>query len=296
MAAHGSPTNTLIELTGGARRLFIRVAFALGAINILVPLCTILLASTYIEHYRKLFFGDDNLITWFSTFQLTLIGMAAYANHIAAGLVRQLDRVRGGRSQWIWLVSAFGFVILAIDERFRIHEDLRDNVLLPSGLFDGISFLASGDMVVLLIYLGIGLAFGLVIMVMIYAVGDISGAHFNPAVSIGFWRAGSLPSREDAPYALAQLAGALFASALLRVLFLEHPTVDSWTSPSSRLERVRETAQRFVAARPRATSRYHLLARHGLLHNLFDVARSDVTLSWWTGSATFLPRKIPPRR
>jgi hypothetical protein len=84
------------------------------------------------------------------------------------------------------------------------------------------------------------------------------------------------------------------AAAVHNLLFLEHPDVDRWTAPQSRLERVRDTARRF-AARPRAASRYRLLARHGLLHNLFRITRPDIKLSWWTGSATFFGQK-PPRR
>src|SRR6266404_4428059 len=68
-------------------------------------------------------------------------------------------------------------------------------------------------------HVGIALTFGLVVMAMIYTVGDISGAHLNPAVTIGFWAARRLPGRTIAPYVLGQLAGALSASALLRVLF-----------------------------------------------------------------------------
>jgi aquaporin Z len=66
---------------------------------------------------------------------------------------------------------------------------------------------------------GIALTFGLVVLAMIYTVGDISGAHLNPAVTIGFWTARRLPSRELAPYILSQVIGALVASGLLRFLF-----------------------------------------------------------------------------
>src|SRR5260370_25459947 len=66
---------------------------------------------------------------------------------------------------------------------------------------------------------GIALTFGLVVLAMIYTVGDISGAHLNPAVTIGFWTARRLPGREVGPYLLSQLTGALAASALLRLLF-----------------------------------------------------------------------------
>ncbi len=66
---------------------------------------------------------------------------------------------------------------------------------------------------------GIALTFGLVILAMIYTFGDISGAHFNPAVTLGFWAARRLPVREVAPFILSQVTGAVAASVLLRFLF-----------------------------------------------------------------------------
>ena len=62
---------------------------------------------------------------------------------------------------------------------------------------------------------GVAAAFGLVVVVIIYAFGDSSGAHANPAVTVGFWVAGRLPGRLVAPYAAAQCLGALAASASL---------------------------------------------------------------------------------
>ncbi|HEY0454967.1 MAG TPA: MIP family channel protein [Verrucomicrobiae bacterium] len=72
---------------------------------------------------------------------------------------------------------------------------------------------------------GIALTFGLVILAMIYAVGDISGAHFNPAVTLGFWAAGRFPRREILPYVLSQCGGAILASVVLRFLFPYNPTL-----------------------------------------------------------------------
>jgi aquaporin Z len=68
-------------------------------------------------------------------------------------------------------------------------------------------------------HVGIALTFGFVVMAMIYAVGDVSGAHLNPAVTIGFWAARRFPGRSTAGYIASQLAGASAASAFLRALF-----------------------------------------------------------------------------
>src|SRR5665647_1408906 len=65
-------------------------------------------------------------------------------------------------------------------------------------------------------HIGVAIAFGLVIMVMIYAVGHISGAHFNPAVSFAFALTRHFPWPRAAAYWLAQAAGALIAAAILR--------------------------------------------------------------------------------
>ncbi len=69
---------------------------------------------------------------------------------------------------------------------------------------------------------GIALAFGLVVMVMIYIFGEISGAHFNPAVSLGFFFRGRISKRDLIRYVLSQIAGALCASFLLRILLGPH--------------------------------------------------------------------------
>jgi aquaporin Z len=66
---------------------------------------------------------------------------------------------------------------------------------------------------------GVAITFGLIVMAMIYSVGDISGAHLNPAVSIAFSIAKKFPRKEVVPYLLAQCSGALFASFLLHLLF-----------------------------------------------------------------------------
>jgi aquaporin NIP len=67
-------------------------------------------------------------------------------------------------------------------------------------------------------HVGVSLTFGLVVMAMIYAVGDVSGAHLNPAVTVAFWAARRLPGRLVGPYAAAQCAGAFGAAGALEAL------------------------------------------------------------------------------
>jgi MIP family channel proteins len=68
-------------------------------------------------------------------------------------------------------------------------------------------------------HVGIGLTFGLVIMVMIYAVGHVSGAHFNPAVTLGFAIGRHFPWADVPRYWAAQLSGGIVVSLLLRGMF-----------------------------------------------------------------------------
>lgn len=74
-------------------------------------------------------------------------------------------------------------------------------------------------------HVGVALVFGLVVLAMIDTLGDVSGAHLNPAVSLGFWAAGRFPARELGPYVAAQCAGALAASLALRTILPGHETL-----------------------------------------------------------------------
>ena len=84
------------------------------------------------------------------------------------------------------------------------------------------------------------------------------------------------------------------AAAVHNLLFLVHPRADSWSVSGSARKKVLETAQG-MAARPLSQSRSRVLARHALLHNVFDLTRVDTKVSWWTGSATFLGQRPPGR-
>ena len=66
-----------------------------------------------------------------------------------------------------------------------------------------------------ILLLGVSLAFGLTVLTMAYAVGHISGGHFNPAVSFGLFAGGRFPAKDLVPYILAQCIGAITAAAAL---------------------------------------------------------------------------------
>lgn len=72
---------------------------------------------------------------------------------------------------------------------------------------------------------GIAITFGLIVSAMIYTVGDISGAHLNPAVTLAFWVARTFPGKEIVPYIISQAAGAFAASLTLKLLFPANDTL-----------------------------------------------------------------------
>jgi aquaporin NIP len=79
---------------------------------------------------------------------------------------------------------------------------------------------------------GVALVFGLIIMVMIYATGHLSGAHINPAVTVAFTLSRHFPAREAAAYIGAQLVGAIVAALLLLAVWPDQPAQLGATVPS----------------------------------------------------------------
>ena len=71
--------------------------------------------------------------------------------------------------------------------------------------------------------LGVSLAFGLTVVTMAYAVGHVSGSHFNPAVTLGLWAGGRIPAGDILPYWVIQVAGAIAAAAVLYVIASGQP-------------------------------------------------------------------------
>src|SRR5688572_16413822 len=66
--------------------------------------------------------------------------------------------------------------------------------------------------------IGVSLAFGLTVLTIAYSLGHVSGAHLNPAVTIGFWAGGKIASNRVLPYIAAQLIGAVTGAAVLYVI------------------------------------------------------------------------------
>jgi aquaporin Z len=71
-------------------------------------------------------------------------------------------------------------------------------------------------------FVGVALAFGLTVLTMAYAVGHVSGAHFNPAVTIGLWAGNRFPARDIVPYIAAQCVGAVAGAGILYVIASGH--------------------------------------------------------------------------
>jgi len=86
-------------------------------------------------------------------------------------------------------------------------------------------------------HVGVAITFGLIVMSMIYALGDISGAHLNPAVSIAFTVAKKFPVKELVPFIISQLLGAVAASFILKYLFADNQflgaTIPAGSDPQS---------------------------------------------------------------
>lgn len=80
-------------------------------------------------------------------------------------------------------------------------------------------------------HVGIAVTFGLIVLAMIYAIGDVSGCHINPAVTLGFWAARRFEGRLVVPYILSQCAGAILASVVLRLMFPTSATLGA-TAPA----------------------------------------------------------------
>ncbi len=138
---------------------------------------------------------------------------------------------QAGVTDWtVGIVAATGLVSVASRLLFRDDPAETFNASMKLHLSEflgtfGLVFAGTGAIVInqmsggTVTHVGIALRFGLVVLAMIYAFGDVSGAHLNPAVTIAFAEAKRFSWRDVPGYVLAQVLGALAASGLLRGLF-----------------------------------------------------------------------------
>ena len=131
-------------LNGGWRALH-RFGWWMIALNILVPAGIFVQAAVQEVGYWHLFWGEDNLITWFSAMQLLLVAGVAWLNAETAAEARRLQGVEAAAHPWIWWIFTAGFIFLALDEQFRIHEQVRDELLKPNGWFTHLHHIRPGD-------------------------------------------------------------------------------------------------------------------------------------------------------
>ena len=90
----------------------------------------------------------------------------------------------------------------------------------------GTAVIAAGFPQVGVGFVGVALAFGLTVLTMAYAIGHISGCHLNPAVTVGLAAGGRFPTKDIAPYVIAQVIGAVVAAAMLYAIASGAPGFD----------------------------------------------------------------------
>lgn len=128
------------------------------------------------------------------------------------------------------IIDAWGLTLATITKEGRITRPTDMRAIIHASLAEAVGTFAlvvagTGAIVIdattggAVTHVGIGLTFGLVIFVMISAVGHLSGAHFNPAVTLAFAAARHFPWRRVGPYLAGQIGGALLGSLLVRALF-----------------------------------------------------------------------------
>jgi aquaporin NIP len=103
-------------------------------------------------------------------------------------------------------------------------------------VFAGTGAIIVNDLTGVITHIGIAATFGLVVFAMVAALGDISGAHFNPAVTIGFYLSKRFPGKLVIPYTLSQCLGAVLASVALFCLFPVHGTLGATLPANSVLQ------------------------------------------------------------
>ncbi len=166
MVSGSSSDFALNAIVDTAKRQTLRLAVLMGIVNLLFPPGVFLYADLIGKDWWYLFWSERGALTWFSSIQLLLIGIVAYANHRTLALLKRLHVVEDP-GNWIWLVFTVGFIFLGLDEGFHLHEDFRDKVLRPSGLLDTIPYVGGAE-VILYFYFLVGVVFAVFLIRQLY--------------------------------------------------------------------------------------------------------------------------------
>lgn len=145
-------------ILASARHQVVRLAAAALAVNALLPLGVYAYARITEQVFWRFFSVEDGPTEWFSSVQCMLIAGVAWTNYAIHGVLRRSGRSPLGESGWVWIAFAIGFVVLGVDERFDLHEAMRDSVLRPAGILVDLPYIVPADVGLYLLY-AVGLAF-----------------------------------------------------------------------------------------------------------------------------------------
>ncbi len=130
-----------------------RLGVLLVVVCLLVPPASLIYAALTDQPWWRLFRAEGNLTDWWSSMQLVILGLLAWAN----GWLRTLMERVGLLAPWslgaVWRVTALGFLLLALDERFNYHEWLRDELFRAHDWFTHSKYIIAGDVGLYLFFL-----------------------------------------------------------------------------------------------------------------------------------------------
>lgn len=133
-----------ILLLSRARQRLPYLAGGLVLANLLVLASLLTYTVLQSRPLWTLFRREYSLATWFSSVQLLLLALVAYAIYRLLAVSRGVGTA-AVRHRWVWGVVACGFLVLALDERFGIHEVLRDALFRPAGIWADSPYFIPGD-------------------------------------------------------------------------------------------------------------------------------------------------------
>ena len=129
-----------------AGRRFVRHAAAtFAAVDLALPLVLLVYAGATQQAFWGFFRFDDAPSEWLSSVQCVAIAMLAWANYVVHRALHSVRTPGLFAHAWVWWIFAAGFLLASLDERFDLHEMLRDQLLVPAELFIELPWIVPGD-------------------------------------------------------------------------------------------------------------------------------------------------------